>query len=316
MRAMICVDEEKDVAMRLPENLYDFAFCHLSNYDYLAGFTAQENWGENNIILRNYFAHLYKRLARVHNAREVVGEGGAGEGGARQDGFGRDGSVKGGIREGGIRQGGQGGIGRDGTNRDSADPYLVMEDDLACFDTGLYTDRFESIYAYFVPNTREDASQEWYLKGFFKTSDPTLSDIDELPLRIRFFDDPADLVYDYRYKIRVNIDHILGDENNLRRIPEELQGPEKRMLLHRVFEGAVAEAERRVAANYMLAVPQYYNNRIQLLLPLCLTGDEPELALAIQREDGYYSARTCLTIDMAYNNARLVVRPETAWILP
>lgn len=49
-------------------------------------------------------------------------------------------------------------------------------------------------------------------------------------------------------------------------------------------------------------------------LPLCLTGDKPELALTIQREDGFYAARTCLTLDMAYNNARLICRPETSWI--
>ena len=68
------------------------------------------------------------------------------------------------------------------------------------------------------------------------------------------------------------------------------------------------------AANYTLAVPQFYGGRIQLLLPLCLTGDKPELALTIQREDGFYAARTCLTLDMAYNNARLICRPETSWI--
>ena len=31
-------------------------------------------------------------------------------------------------------------------------------------------------------------------------------------------------------------------------------------------------------------MPQFYGGRIQLLLPLCLTGDKPELALTIQRE--------------------------------
>ena len=85
-------------------------------------------------------------------------------------------------------------------------------------------------------------------------------------------------------------------------------------LLRRAFEGAVAEAARRAAANYTLAVPQFYGGRIQLLLPLCLTSDKPELALTIQREDGFYAARTCLTIEMAYNNARLICRPETSWI--
>ena len=45
---------------------------------------------------------------------------------------------------------------------------------------------------------------------------------------------------------------------------------------------------------------------------------------AIRREEGHMASngalvietgeRTCLTLDMAYNNARLICRPETSWI--
>lgn len=135
-----------------------------------------------------------------------------------------------------------------------------------------------------------------------------------LSYTIERFQDPSELVFDYRLPIRSNIDHILGDEENLMRIPASLMGEDNSLLLRRAFEGAVVEAARRAAANYTLAVPQFYGGRIQLLLPLCLTGDKPELALTIQREDGFYAARTCLTLDMAYNNARLICRPETSWI--
>lgn len=172
---------------------------------------------------------------------------------------------------------------------------LVFDDDRCLFNTGLYTRRYETIYGLFEPNTKPDARQRWFLKGFFKESDPML-------------------VFDYRLPIRSNIDHILGDEENLTRIPDSLMGEGNSLLLRRAFEGAVVEAARRAAANYTLAVPQFYGGRIQLLLPLCLTGDKPELALTIQREDGFYAARTCLTLDMAYNNARLICRPETSWI--
>lgn len=192
---------------------------------------------------------------------------------------------------------------------------MLVRDDAACFNTGLYTERYEDIYCLFEPN-RNAGAQPWFLAGFCKASSPRLPEADVLPEPPRFFDDPVELIYDFRLKIRLNKDHILGDERNLERIPEALRAPGQRMLLHRAFEGAVAEAERRAASNYMLAVPQYFNGRIQLLLPLCLTGDQPELALAIQRENGYYSARTCLTLDMAYNNARLIARPETTWIKP
>lgn len=184
----------------------------------------------------------------------------------------------------------------------------------ACFNTGLYTERFESSYALFEPNQKEGARQPWFLVGFYKSSERQLGMIQDLPSRIRFTDNPSDLIYDYRLKIRVNIDHILGDPDNLQRIPESLRNDMDSSMLRRLFEGAVVEAERRAAANYMLAVPQYYNGRIQLLLPVCLTGGKPDLALVIAREDGFYSARTCLTLDMAYNNARPIVRPEASWI--
>lgn len=191
---------------------------------------------------------------------------------------------------------------------------LVFGDDRCLFNTGLYTRRFETIYGLFEPNTKPDARQRWFLKGFFKESDPMLVSFEYLPCRVRFAEDPSELVFDYRLPIRSNIDHILGDEENLTRIPASLMGEGNSLLLRRAFEGAVVEAARRAAANYTLAVPQFYGGRIQLLLPLCLTGDKPELALTIQREDGFYAARTCLTLDMAYNNARLICRPETSWI--
>ena len=54
---------------------------------------------------------------------------------------------------------------------------------------------------------------------------------------------------------------------------------------------------------------------MQLLLPLCLEGDKPGLALAIERDDDCYKARTCLSLDMAYNNARLINKPEAQWLV-
>ena len=205
-------------------------------------------------------------------------------------------------------------VGRDADHAAPSSLPLVFDGERCLFNIGLYTRRYETIYALFEPNTRPDARQRWFLKGFFKESDPALVAFEYLPCRVHFAEDPSQLVFDYRLPIRCNIDHILGDEENLTRIPEALTGETNSLLLRRAFEGAVVEAARRAAANYTLAVPQFYAGRIQLLLPLCLTGDTPELALAVQREDGFYSARTCLTLEMAYNNARLICRPETSWI--
>lgn len=107
-------------------------------------------------------------------------------------------------------------------NENHGESYLVYQiPTMLCFDTGLFTSRYESIYAVFEPNIKE-GKQPWYLKNFLRKSDK-------------------------------------GLENIL---------------------------------------------------------DFPELALAVQKKDGYYAGRTCLTLEMAYNNARLIIRPEKNWIHP
>ena len=83
-----------------------------------------------------------------------------------------------------------------------------------------------------------------------------------------------------------------------------------------ILTGAVELMKRRVSANYKLAIPQCYEDKIQLLLPLCLDTDEgkPDLALAVTKLDNCYQGYTCLTLDMAYNNARLIAKPESGWL--
>ena len=40
---------------------------------------------------------------------------------------------------------------------------IVFDEGLCLFNTGLYTRRYETVYALFGPNTREDARQRWFL---------------------------------------------------------------------------------------------------------------------------------------------------------
>lgn len=64
--------------------------------------------------------------------------------------------------------------------------------------------------------------------------------------------------------------------------------------------------------NYVL---QYYEGKIQLLLPLCLMSDDkPDVAIAVTKKDNSYQGHTCITLDMAYNNARLIAKPESNWL--
>lgn len=192
---------------------------------------------------------------------------------------------------------------------------ICMASDKACFNTGLYTSNYEPIYGLFGVNGIP-GKQQWYLIGFFRESDYDLKGFACLPERADYFNDAADLIYDYHLDLRIQIDHILDTPENFERIPQELKSYAK-PFIRNVFEGAISTVKKKLAANYTIAIPQFYNRRVQLLIPLDLfSRNQADLALAIYREEGHYSGRTCLTLDMAYNNARLIVKPESEWLQP
>lgn len=91
----------------------------------------------------------------------------------------------------------------------------------------------------------------------------------------------------------------------------------KRRLIHRL-DDAIELAQKRVEWNFKTAVPAFYptKNAMSLLLPLDLTEDEsPDVALVVElMESGAYLGQTILTMRMAYNNARLICRPDSDWL--
>ena len=191
--------------------------------------------------------------------------------------------------------------------------YVFQDENTFCFDTGLFTKNFEPIYALFIPNNPKK-KQKWKLKGFYKKSAYELRGIGQLPDRASYFDDFEDLIYDTRLDLRVNIDHILDDEENKKRIPEKYRDSDN---LPMMFMGLALEyAKIRIKENYKAAVPQYFNGKIQFLIPISL-GDPSvvDLSLAVGKEGGVYTGHTCLTLDMAYNNARLIAKPESDWLI-
>jgi len=192
---------------------------------------------------------------------------------------------------------------------------------VAAFDTGLLTNHFERIFGFFIPQTSSTLPQPWFLQGFHRESDYRLMSFQRLPERATYFDQPADLLYNPTYDLRVQYDHIVND--NLVRFPAELQFDEQRRVEQ--VRQAIEHAKFRVTQNYKTAIPQFYwpsrepssPGRLQLLLPLCLQDfSRADLALSVDREGEVYRAATVLTLDMAYNNARLVARPDREWLEP
>jgi hypothetical protein len=41
---------------------------------------------------------------------------------------------------------------------------------------------------------------------------------------------------------------------------------------------------------------------------------KPDIVITVYKREQHYYGATCLTMDMAYNNARLLVKPESDWL--
>lgn len=192
---------------------------------------------------------------------------------------------------------------------------ILSTEKYAIFNTGLYTQFYEPIFAYFSPNRVPD-KQEWFLDGFNTSYQLGMMGITDTPKRANYFSNPAEMVFDTNCDIIPQYNHIFSDPENFLRIPEPIrENPNKTML----FDGALKRARFMIDANYKTAVPQYYNGKIQLLVPICLISENvPDLALVVSKNEqgNQYLGHTCLTLDMAYNNARLIARPDSNWLKP
>lgn len=194
------------------------------------------------------------------------------------------------------------------------------QNEYCCFNTGLVTNNLEEIYSLFekykVPKPGFDS--QYFFRAFLKKSDTQLLShfSQNLPDIANYFDQPDLLIFNPQCDLIPDIDHIIQD--NISRFPQHLQNtddPDRR----RQLSGSIDEAKKKVKTNYKIAVPQYYNGKIQLLLPLCFTSGSPnpDLALVVHKlNDKTYTAKTCLTLKMAYQNARLIVKPQSNWLRP
>ena len=190
---------------------------------------------------------------------------------------------------------------------------LLETEEYAIFNTGLFNMYYQPVYAYFIPNLVPDR-QPWFLDGFYTEYYLLKQGITVLPEKASYVDDPSDLVFDTKIPVVPQYEHIFGDEENAARLPREVRDSSMRLQL---FDGALKQTKRMLEADYKTAIPQYYNHSIQLLIPLCLRSPGvPDLALACMKtpDGSKYLGRTCLTLRMAYHNARLLARVDNSWL--
>jgi len=199
------------------------------------------------------------------------------------------------------------------TDETQADQAFYIRNEVACFNTGLLTPRYASIFAYFERNKRKDTTLDWYFRGFAEQSSPWLKYIEPLPRKVFGINRGAASCYYPDWNIRINYKHILEDQENAHRLPPVIRELENAMLL---MDSAVELARRKANYSPSIVVPQMYGEQVQFLLPLCLSNmDKPDIVMVLSPVDGYYSGTTCITLEMAYLNARLIEKPTAPWLL-
>jgi hypothetical protein len=226
----------------------------------------------------------------------------------------------------------------------------------AAFNTGLVDPRYESIYAIFVPNSSPRTPWQlvnFCIAGEGRDGQSLVRHFNPLPEAAHYFDSPVNLLYDIKSsKPELDWKHVVIERIERypasfvedhwppgfeRRDTQSMTHDEKkryfsdlggaieadtrtyRRIISRVKD-AIDLSIKRVAWNFKTAIPTYYPpvRKLQLLLPICLVTDETvDLALAVEKTPvGSYLGHTVLPLDWAYNNARLVCRPDSDWLSP
>ena len=187
----------------------------------------------------------------------------------------------------------------------------------ACLNTGLMTPGEKDIYATFFRNRNaaELNQPEWVFYTFADSYSEKIKDFNPLPEVAAYITDSSDLIFDLSYDLEINAEHIVRE--NKSRLPDIFYGNER--LAMTAIQGATKFLTEKIRRNYKLAIPHWYHNKIQLLLPLnLLNEDKPDLALVADKDPSrkIYRIKTVLTMDMAYIDARLICRPDIEWLNP
>ncbi len=128
-------------------------------------------------------------------------------------------------------------------------------------------------------------------------------------------ENPSDLVFDTKLPVVPQYEHIFDDEENVQRLPSAVR--ESGMRVRQLFDGALQQTRRILESDYKAAIPQYYNHSIQLFNPNLPSesGNSGSGTGLYENSDGTkYLGRTCLTLRMAYHNARLLARLDGSWL--
>lgn len=192
------------------------------------------------------------------------------------------------------------------------------------FNTGLVNQFQDEIFAYFTKNRKYTANQpwgikipEWWFLEFNTDQSFYYKYFSEVPEIATYFEEAEvqKLIFDTTLNIRANWEHL--NKRRMRIDSEEIQEMTEQEFRDAI-EDSIRMAKKRIKRNYKTAIPHFYKNDIQFLVPLCERKDRGTAlaAMVIQKKEQIYEVTTILTLDQAYNNARLLAKPDREWLNP
>ena len=183
-----------------------------------------------------------------------------------------------------------------------------------CFHTGLCTKNYSGIYMVCIRNENKQDRQKWeYLRFTHEDDIRLVSKFELLPSKAIYFSEEEKFIFDPDKELRVNMSHILSEENTSKRLPKALLNDP--MIISRLM-GAIEVAKLRARYDYHSAILHFYDGHINWLLPLCLSDpDKAEAFLSVRNiSNDRNIGITILTPDMAYQNARLLAPVSSPWL--
>lgn len=216
----------------------------------------------------------------------------------------------------------------------------------ACINSGLLDPYFNEIYI--VCDIEEPANPNILFARILtnprimKSSDRLFSRyVKNIPQPPAFYKDLTELIFDcdtasQQDGISLADRHIF--EDNIERINNSLSPGKPKYDVKtnissciQAFEASLRYSLSLAKRNYKLVAPQFWaeTGKIQFLMPIYLEGkceeqkgdrkevSLPNVALCLEKnENGRYLGTSILSLDMAYQNARLIAKPDSFWLEP
>lgn len=188
---------------------------------------------------------------------------------------------------------------------------------IGLWNTGLLTPHGEEIIARMDSLSqppKEDGYLSpaiWKLTGFFPLSDRRIPTLEAKPPIALEFVPYHSLIPNPSANLIPDLDHLMKRNQRLPGFWSQLPRSEQIQRL----QGALHKLGLMLKRNPRLAIPQWYEETVQYLVPLDLgDGQGPIGALVLEQQDLQLRVQTVLQLEWAYQNARLLGPMHDNWL--